>query len=106
MKVVNFTPVGASLTTSGFKVIWLLSFILLANNTPYLSNVMEWLRLHIPLFAEAYRFPFTKFGLLFGFSELFYSFKELASQGDALRSNFNNTHSYYRIPCISRSIFL
>ncbi len=67
-KVVNLTPTGASLTTSGFKVIWLLSFILLANNTPYLSNVMEWLRLHIPLFAEAYRFPFTKFGLLYGFA--------------------------------------
>lgn len=67
-KVVNTSPTGSRLTTSGFKVIWVLSFLFLANNTPYVSTLMEWLRLHVPLFAEAYRFPFTKFGLLYGFA--------------------------------------
>jgi len=49
-------------------VLWSISFILLANNTPALSDGMQYLRTHIPLFAESYRFPFTKFSLLYGFA--------------------------------------
>lgn len=49
-------------------LIWIVSLVLLANNTPHLSTIMNQLRDHVPFFSEAYRFPFTKFGLLFGFA--------------------------------------
>jgi hypothetical protein len=42
--------------------------VILANNTPGISTIMNVFRDHSSLFAEAYRFPFTKFGLLFGFT--------------------------------------
>jgi len=51
-----------------FLVMWVSSMAMLGNNTPGLSDVMGILRDRVPLFAEAYRFPFTKFSLLFGFS--------------------------------------
>lgn len=46
----------------------IISFILLANNTPGLSVVNEGIRTVLPLFGEAFRFPFTKFITLFAFS--------------------------------------
>lgn len=48
--------------------IWLISFVFLANSTAGISSLMSYLRDHIPFFSEAYRFPFTKFSLLFGFA--------------------------------------
>ncbi len=54
--------------TLPFLIMWMGSVAMLANNTPGLSDAMGFLRDRVPLFAEAYRFPFTKFSLLFGFS--------------------------------------
>lgn len=51
--------------TIGISGLYLLSFALLANNTPGIATVMGTLRDRVPLIIEAYRFPFTKFSLLY-----------------------------------------
>lgn len=47
---------------------FLISFFFLANNTPILSQINQFLRNLFPVFAEAFRFPFTKFAILFAFT--------------------------------------
>jgi len=54
-----------SLPTLG---IWSVSFLFLANSTPVLSGFMELFRHISPVLAEAYRFAFTKFSLLYAFA--------------------------------------
>lgn len=54
--------------SGSYALLFIISTMFLATNTPGITHVMGYLRDHIPMFAEAYRFPFTKFGLLFGFS--------------------------------------
>ncbi len=54
--------------TAAFSVIWLATFILLANNTPVIREVTLFLQRNIPFFTEAFRFPFTKFSILFAFA--------------------------------------
>ena len=44
-----------------------ISFFFLANDTIILSNLNDLLRSVFPILAEAYRFPFTKFIILFSF---------------------------------------
>ncbi len=51
-----------------FAVTFILALFFLANDTPIIKGFMDLLRETIPWFAEAYRFPFTKFSLLFGLS--------------------------------------
>jgi hypothetical protein len=48
--------------------VWGIAFLFLANNAPGITELMNALRERIPLFAESYRFPFTKFGLLYAFA--------------------------------------
>lgn len=52
----------------GWKVLFAVPILILANNTSGVSDVMNVIRDRFPLFAEAYRFPFTKFSLLYGFA--------------------------------------
>lgn len=47
---------------------FLASFFFLANNTPLLAQVNQFLRSAFPVFAEVLRFPFTKFAILFAFT--------------------------------------
>lgn len=54
--------------TTAVAVIWLTTFILLANNTPVVKDVTTFLQKSIPFFTEAFRFPFTKFSLLYAFA--------------------------------------
>lgn len=54
--------------TAVFAVIWLTAFVLLANNTPMVKEITTFLQRSIPFFTEAFRFPFTKFSLLFALS--------------------------------------
>lgn len=49
--------------------IFLISFLLIANDAPVLSNLYELLQKNIPLFKEALRFPYTKFSILLVFSQ-------------------------------------
>ncbi len=51
-----------------WKLVFAIPVFFLANNTPGISDGMNFLRDRLPLFAEAYRFPFTKFGLLYAFA--------------------------------------
>ena len=44
------------------------SFILLGTNVPIAGTLNEVIRKYIPLFGEAFRFPFTKLVLVFVFS--------------------------------------
>ena len=44
------------------------SFFFLANNTPVLKQLNDLIRTTFPVIGEAFRFPFTKFILLFAFS--------------------------------------
>ncbi|MBI3956228.1 hypothetical protein HY339_03135 [Candidatus Gottesmanbacteria bacterium] len=53
---------------SPFTLLFLASFIFLANNTPVIKEVTQLIRMTAPWFAEAYRLPFTKFSLLFALS--------------------------------------
>ncbi len=54
-------------------LIFIASFFMLGNDVPLLSEISNYIRSSIPFFGEAYRFPFTKFSLLFvfGYSLLF-----------------------------------
>lgn len=54
--------------TASFAVIWITAFVLLATNTPLVKELTMFLQRHIPFFTEAFRFPFTKFSLLFAFT--------------------------------------
>ncbi|MCX6792090.1 MAG: hypothetical protein NT149_03580 [Candidatus Gottesmanbacteria bacterium] len=54
--------------TIAFAIIWLTTFVLLANNTPVVKEITTFLQRSIPFFTEAFRFPFTKFSLLFAFT--------------------------------------
>lgn len=45
-----------------------ISFFMLGNDIPGLREVIGYLRNSVPFFGEAFRYPFTKFGLLFAFS--------------------------------------
>ena len=51
-----------------FILSFLFAISMLGNNIPVLRELMNLLRTTIPFFGEAYRFPFTKFSLLFSFS--------------------------------------
>lgn len=68
MSVVFAIVILAGLCTRGFRLVWIIALFFLANNTPLISDAMSVLRDRLPLFAEAYRFPFTKFSLLFAFA--------------------------------------
>ncbi len=52
----------------GFAVVFLACFILLGNDIPVVRNVTFWFQQIIPFFRDAFRFPFTKFSLLFALS--------------------------------------
>lgn len=53
---------------------FLLSFTVMANNTPIFSWI-DYLLYKIPLFYQAFRFPFTKFATIIAFSlSIFYAF--------------------------------
>ncbi len=54
--------------TAGFPIIWVTAFVFLANDTPVVKEVTTFLQGRIPFFTEAFRFPFTKFSLLFAFA--------------------------------------
>jgi hypothetical protein len=54
--------------TAAFGLIWLTAFILLANNTPVVKEFTIFMQRNIPFFTEAFRFPFTKFSVLFAFA--------------------------------------
>ena len=45
-----------------------ISFFFLANNTPVLDLLNQLIRDYVPLFGEAFRFPFTKFITLYAFT--------------------------------------
>ncbi|MBU1327054.1 hypothetical protein KKB64_02040 [Patescibacteria group bacterium] len=71
--LVGFSIIGLAATLTkqyqhmiAFAFIWLAGLIMLANDTPVLAGINTYLRNTIPFFAEAFRFPFTKFGLLYG----------------------------------------
>jgi hypothetical protein len=49
--------------------IFLLSFLIIANNLPILSNAFAAMQEKLPLFKEALRFPFTKFSNFLFFSQ-------------------------------------
>ncbi len=51
-----------------FLLPFVTGFILLGNNIPGLREITTWLQNTIPFFKEAFRFTFTKFGLLFSLS--------------------------------------
>jgi len=51
-----------------FILTFLAGLLFLASDTPVLGEFTTILQDHIPFFAEAFRFPFTKFSLLFAFS--------------------------------------
>lgn len=44
-----------------------LSVFFLANNTPILRQLNDLWRMHVPILGEAFRFPFTKFILIYAF---------------------------------------
>ncbi|MBI3342764.1 hypothetical protein HY032_01235, partial [Candidatus Gottesmanbacteria bacterium] len=44
------------------------ALVFLANDTPIVKDLTQLVRGAVPWFAEAYRFPFTKFSLLYGLS--------------------------------------
>ncbi len=50
-----------------FLAALLLAFFFLANNTPVLEQLNNLIRLLVPVIGEAFRFPFTKFMILFTF---------------------------------------
>ncbi len=50
------------------KLVFLTSSILLATNTPILSVINDFIRDVLPLFGEAFRFPFTKFFIIYVFA--------------------------------------
>lgn len=49
--------------------VFLVSFLLIANNVHILRNIYEFLQNKIPLFKEALRFPYTKLSILLMFSQ-------------------------------------
>ncbi|PIX81785.1 MAG: hypothetical protein COZ34_01620 [Candidatus Pacebacteria bacterium CG_4_10_14_3_um_filter_34_15] len=51
-----------------FITLYLFSFLLLGNSIPFLSKVLELINTYIPVFANAYRFIFTKFSILYMFN--------------------------------------
>ncbi|VVA43461.1 conserved membrane hypothetical protein [Candidatus Roizmanbacteria bacterium] len=57
-----------------FFLLFIFSFIILANNTPIISLANDFLR-NIPFFSQVFRVPFTKFGNLAIFSySIFFAF--------------------------------
>jgi len=57
-----------------FLILFIFSFIILANNTLFFSQINDFLR-KLPLFSQVFRVPFTKFGNLAIFSySLFFGF--------------------------------
>ncbi len=62
-----------ALAQKGIRVwgaLGIVAFGMVAVDTPPFVWMMDWLRLHIPLFAQFFRFPFTKWGIALA---LFYS---------------------------------
>jgi len=48
-----------------FLILFLISFLMLGSDIPVSSFIIEFLSKHIPFFAEAFRFVFTKFSILY-----------------------------------------
>lgn len=69
--------------TIAWGILGFISFAMLANDVEPFASSMNWLRIHIPLFSQFFRFPFTKWGssvallysLLLGISIYFVSKK-------------------------------
>ncbi len=78
--------------TAAFAIIWLAAFVLLANNTPLVEELTIFLQRSIPFFTEAFRFPFTKFSLLFAFA---YSVL-LASGMNSILGLFPGRHQLFK----------
>ncbi len=51
-----------------FIFIFLFSFLMLGNDIPVLNSVFNFFYNHVPLFAQIFRFTFTKFSILYAFS--------------------------------------
>ncbi len=54
--------------TLPFLLMFFFAFAMMANNTPVISLVSKVSREYLPLFHNIFRFVFTKFGFLYGFS--------------------------------------
>jgi hypothetical protein len=70
-----------------FLATLLVAFFFLANNTPILAQANNLIRSTVPLFGEAFRFPFTKFIIMFSFCFaifLTYTFSFLFKKGKKL----------------------
>lgn len=52
----------------GFLLVAVLFAVLLSTRQPGSSMVIEWMQEHLPAYAQAYRFTFTKFSLAFVFA--------------------------------------
>ncbi len=50
-----------------FIIVFLMCFVFLANNTPIIGNITDFLREKVPLFREIFRFTFTKFSIMLVF---------------------------------------
>lgn len=51
-----------------FVFLFLFSFLMLGNDIPVLNSVFNFFYNHVPLFAQIFRFTFTKFSILYAFS--------------------------------------
>lgn len=51
-----------------FVALYLFSFLLLGNSIPVLSKFLDLINTYVPVFANAYRFIFTKFSILYMFN--------------------------------------
>ncbi len=79
-----------------------LSFIILANNTQGIAEIVAFVRSHVPFLGEALRFPYTKFGLLFAFSLTIFIHQGLTS----LIAYAEHHRIYIRLGIIGVFIFL
>ena len=61
LKIYNIEAIRANFT-------FIFSFLMLGNDIPILNSVFNLFYNHVPLFAEAFRFTFTKFSILYAFS--------------------------------------
>lgn len=59
-----------------FVTLFLITFVILSNNTPIIKTIPNFINNHVPFFEQIFRFTFTKFSTVY-----FFSFTILASIG-------------------------